>query len=130
MAVRCASFGDRFVGILVAKLVQRKPAGFSDLQRAFHGSRIAREQPSHLGGRLDVAFGVGLQRQAGLVDAATQPDAGQHILQPATARQVIENVVRRYQRQPERGQPVEARQVVAAMVPACSQIGQGGKISR
>src|SRR3546814_18966800 len=62
----------------------------SDLA-ALHGVLAAGEQPAHLGRRLQVPLGIGLQAEAGLVDGAVLADAGQNVLQRASRRRVVQN---------------------------------------
>ena len=72
-----------------------------DLDRAGDGVGPAGEQARHLGGRLQVPLGVGFEPQARLVDRAFLADAGQHVLQRAAVRRVIEHIVGRDDRRAE-----------------------------
>ncbi len=53
------------------------------------------EQARHFFGRLQMAIGEALAAKADLVDGAAFADAGQHILQHAPLRRVIEHVAGR-----------------------------------
>ena len=50
-----------------------------------------------------MALGIGGQLEAGLADGNLEPDGGQHVLQRAPVRHVIEDVVDRHQRQADGG---------------------------
>ena len=76
----------RFFGILIGQLVEREAAALGDLDRARQRLRIAAEQPRHFLGRLEVAVGMALAAEAGVVDRAVVPDAGDDILQDAARR--------------------------------------------
>ena len=54
--------------------------------------RIA-EQAGHFGGRLQPAFGVGVQTSACILDRHAFANTGQYVLQIALDRVVIENIV-------------------------------------
>ena len=103
-------------------------------------SGIVAEQPRHFGRRLEVAFGIGLQGEAGGLDGAAQADAGHDVLQRPTLRGVVEHVVGGDQfqaallRQPR--QCAQPPFIVAVMAPAggepsamaeqVAEAGQGG----
>ena len=72
--------GGGFVGIFVAQLLEAEDNLGSDLTASFQSLGVVGKQPRHLGRRLEVAFGVGLQAPARLVDGAVLADAGQHVL--------------------------------------------------
>ena len=86
---------DRFVRVLIAELPQRKGAG--PCHR--HGSRQRRlmppEQPRHLGRRLQMAFGIGLQPPPCPVDGHPLADAGQDVLKRAPPGMVIQHRIGR-----------------------------------
>ena len=84
---------DGFVGIFVAKLVEGKAAGVGDRERAGHGLLMALEEAQHLGGRLQMALGIGLEAVAGRGDGAFLANAGEDILQGTAVGMVIEDVV-------------------------------------
>ena len=76
----------RFFGILVGELVEREAAALGDLDRARQRLGIAAEQPCHLRRRFQIAIGMALAAEAGVVDGAVVPDAGDDILQDAARR--------------------------------------------
>ena len=88
------------------------------------------EQPGHLRRRLEVAFGIGGQPPAGVVDAAMLADTGQHVLQRPAVGAVIEHVVGGHQRQAvpagQGGQPGQPLAVVTAIQVLGGQIEAGG----
>ena len=79
--------------ILVGEFVHAEGAAVGDLDRPRHRFRIAREQPRHLLRRLQIAVGVPLAAEAGLVDRDVVPDAGDDVLQDAPRRFVKQHVV-------------------------------------
>ena len=86
--------GDRgFVGILIGQLVQRKPAALCDLDRAGERLGMAAEQPRHLIRGFQVAIGMPLAAETGVVDRNVVPNAGDDILQNAAARHMKQHVV-------------------------------------
>ncbi len=94
------------------------------------GERLGRsaEQPRHLGGRLQVALGIGFEQPAGLVDRHVLADAGDDVLQRAALGRVIEHVVDGDQRHAglrgDRLEPGQPARIVAAIEHA------GGKPDR
>ncbi len=80
---------------------------------------MSAEQARDLGGRLEMALGVGLEEKTRLVDRGVLADAGEHVLQRAPLGHVVEHVAGRDQghaatpREP--GQRLEARGIVAAI---------------
>ena len=103
------------IGILVAQLGQAEAAAAGDLQRAGHGVGVAGEQPRHLGRRLEVAVGEALAPEPGRVDGAALADAGEHVLEDAALRRVVEHVAggnRRDPRHPRQvGEPAQPHRV-------------------
>ena len=95
---------------------------------------IAAEEPRHLGGRFQMALGIGDEAKAGLVDGAMLADAGQHILQRPPLGDVVEHVVDGDERQPgslgQRRQAGEAPRIVAAIEMLGGEIDMAGKIRR
>ena len=73
----------------------------ANLKRPCHRFRIPREQPRHLLRRLEVAVGVPLAAEAGLVDGDVVPDAGDDVLQDAPRRFMKQHVVGHYRRHAE-----------------------------
>ena len=112
------------------------------------------EEPRHLGGRLEVALGIGLGRIAQRVHGGAQPDGGQHVGEAAAVGVVVADVAggeqpgagRRRQpgqgiepapviapegaggRQEERqGEPVAQRRGIPAQPGGAGGIGPGGR---
>ena len=119
MGVRCLAGRNRLVGILVFELVERECAGLGDLDRAREGRLVSGEKPRHVGWRLEMALGVGREPQAGLADAHALADAGQHVLERASVRGVIEHVPRRHEGHaapsPQRVERGNVRAIVATI---------------
>ena len=84
--------GD-LVGIFVGQFVEIEGRALDDLDGACKGRFVALEQAGHGGGGLEVALGVLLHPQAGLVDGAFLADAGHHVGQCPAAGGVHEGVV-------------------------------------
>ena len=83
-------------GILVAQRVERKPAPLDDFQRAGNGVRMAGEQPRDFVRRLQVAVRKPLAPEAGGINRAPLADAGEHVLQDAAPRSVVQHVAGRH----------------------------------
>ena len=96
----------RLARILIGQLVEREAAALGDLQRAREGFGIAAEQPRHLLGRLQVAIGMALAAEAGVVDGAAMADAGDHVLQDAPRRHMEQHVVGDHGRHPRLGREI------------------------
>ena len=75
-----APTGHHFVGVVVAQFLEAEGGLGGDLAAPFQGLGVVGKEPRHLGRRLEVALGVGLQAPARLVDGAVLADTGQHIL--------------------------------------------------
>ena len=118
-AVRGVAGGSLVVRVFVAQLVEREIAGVRNGDAAADGVRMIAKQPRHLGRGFQVAFGIGGEAVAGLVDRAMLADAGQHVGQPFPVGRVRVNVVGRDQRRAgtggDPGEPVDPRPVVAAI---------------
>ncbi len=69
-----------------------------------------------------MTFGIGLQGETRLVNAATKTDAGHHVLQRAPIGQVVEHVVGRHHRQRQFSQRTQTACIIATITPI------GGKI--
>ena len=99
-------------------------AALDDLLRAFDGARMAAEQPRHLRGFLEMAFGAGEAAEAQPVDGAAEPNGRHHVVQRPPLGHVIVHVVGGDQADPRGGgEIVEQRQ--AARVVAAEQHGAG-----
>ena len=119
MLLRGLARRHRLVRVLVFELVERernaprKAHGFRDRLR-----QVA-EQPRHFARRLQVALGIGLQPSADGIDGGLFADAGQHVLQPAAGRMMVQHLVGRQQRhlggKRQTMQPRQPALVVAAI---------------
>ena len=94
--LRCQGRVIRLVWVLVAQLGQRERAAFDDFERTGERVRVAREQPPHLVRRLEMAVGKTFAAKARVVDRAAFADAGDHVLQDAAVRRVIQHVAGRH----------------------------------
>ena len=90
------------VGILVGEIVEAEANAPGDLDRARDRLGPAREQARHLLGPLQMAVGVALAPEAGIVDRNALADAGDDILQDAALGAVEQHVVGRDGRDPHR----------------------------
>ena len=126
LLLRAAALAGGLVGILVAQLVEGEVAARGDLQGPRDGLGIGPEQPRHLGRRLQVPFGIGLEAEAGLVDAAVLADASHEVEQGLAPGMVQAHVVGRDQGRGagpgQAGQALEARPVVAPVEHAGGQV--------
>ena len=68
-------------------------AGVRDRDRCLDRVVKAFIKRGHGGGRLQMPFGVGGKQMTGLVDCRQVAGAGQHVLQRAAARRMIEHIV-------------------------------------
>ena len=82
----------RLLGVFVAQLLQIEMEAAGDLERARDGLRILRKEPRHLGGRLQVPLGIGLEAEAGVGDRAFLADAGEHVGQRLADGMVVERI--------------------------------------
>ncbi len=77
------------------------------------------EQARHLGGRLEIALGIGGEAASRRVDRQVLADAGEHVLQFAPIGVMIEHIIDRNQRHAglprHYGAPGEPRTVIAAV---------------
>ncbi len=116
--LRRAPGGHGLVRVLVTQLRQVEGAGLRDLDGAGQRLRVVGEQPRHLGRRLQVALGIGLQAVAGVLDPAAFADAGDHVLERAPVGMVVERVRDRDHRgaggRAQLGEQPEAPPLVAA----------------
>jgi hypothetical protein len=81
VALRAGARRHRLVGVFVFELIERKAAGLGDLHGAFHRRLMAAEQAGHLGCRLQMALGIGLEPKARLRNRAGVADAGDDVVQ-------------------------------------------------
>ena len=105
IALPCALFGKGdegllgrgesfagFLGVFVAQIVEREVEGLGKAEGLGDGLRMAPEEACHLGGRLQVAFGVGLEVEAGAVEGRVLADAGERVLELPACWRVVERV--------------------------------------
>ena len=89
-----------FVRVFVAELLQRKPAAPGDVERAADGGRMVPEQPRHVGGRLQPAFGIRQRMAPDAVDGQAKAQACQHIGELAAVAMMHQHVAQGDHRQP------------------------------
>jgi hypothetical protein len=125
-----AALAGRLVRIFVAQLVEAEGAAAGDLQAARQGLGMVAEEVRHLGGRLQMALGVGLQAEARLVDGAARADAGEHVEQHLAPGPVHARVVGGQQRRAallrQRRQRGQAPGVVAPVEVPGGQVAGAG----
>jgi hypothetical protein len=85
MLLRRLAGGNGLVGVLVAELLQVEAQRVGDRHGAAKRVLVAGEEAGHLGGGLQMAFGVGLQATAGLGQGHLLADAGEDVGQGAAA---------------------------------------------
>ncbi|MCY1221743.1 hypothetical protein D9M72_338120 [compost metagenome] len=78
---------------MIGKLVERKSAPHHDLDGAGKRIGVARKEPRHFLGRLQVAVGVPLTAETGLIDGDVVSYASNDILQDAPLRRMKQHVV-------------------------------------
>ena len=97
-------------GIAIPQRIQVEAAALGDLQGAGDGARVVLEQRGEGMDALECMLGVGLNPAPGLGEPDALANAGQHVLQLASARRVIEHLVACDDRQPiTRGPLSQAR---------------------
>jgi len=100
------------VGVLVAQVVEREAGALGQLHAAGQRRGVALEQPQRFPGRAQVAVEGAFAPEAGVFDGAALADAGQHVLQDAALRHVVQHVAGGHARHP--GPRRQRRQVVQA----------------
>ncbi len=98
LALRRHAVGRDLVGILVAQFIQREMAAVRDFQGPGQRRLVILEQARHVRGRFQMAFRIGFEPPARLVDDAFLADTGQHVEQRPTRPAVHQHIVRRNQR--------------------------------
>ena len=91
--LRSPALGNRFFGILITQLIERKIDGLQEHLDLGDGLRALVKQPLHFLGRLEMAFRIDLQSRAGRFNGYPLPDAGEDIVQVALPDRVIEHVI-------------------------------------
>ena len=124
-----AGLGD-LVRILVAQFIEREAAAPHDLRRRCDRSRMAGEEPCHLLGRLEMTVGEAVLAEAGIIDRAPFPDAGEHVLQDAPLGRMEQHVVGGDAPHPGRGREIgEALQPCRIAGPAAERQRQIGAVA-
>ncbi len=91
-----------FLRVPVAQLRQAEPAALHDGPRGGQRLRMIGEQPHHLPGPLEMAVHRAAAPVSGRVDRAAFAYAGDHVLQDAPVRHVVQHVAGRHRRHPGR----------------------------
>ena len=92
-ALRRPAFGHRFVGIMIAELVEGEGDKFEQLLRFGDRLRIVAEQARHFRRGLEKALGIGGEQATRFGDRGLFGDAGKDIVQRAMLRRGIERVI-------------------------------------
>ena len=74
---------QRIIGKAIAHVAELEIASFGDRARGGDGAGQIAKQRGHLGRRFQMALAVDPQRAAGFLERGLEPDAGQHVEQPA-----------------------------------------------
>jgi hypothetical protein len=118
---------DHLLGVFVTQFIETEAAAFNHLEGAFDRILLAAKQPRHLLRRFQMALGIGGKTVASFANCAAFADAGQHVLQRASLRQVIEHVIGRDERQPgrraESSKTGKALRIIAAIEVVGGKIG-------
>ncbi|GBF26178.1 hypothetical protein MnTg02_01215 [bacterium MnTg02] len=93
MLLRRLTFGHRFVGIFVNKLIKGKGAGLGNLDRAGESIFESLKEASHLRRTLQMPLPIGLKAKPRLTDRTFLANAGQHVLERFALGPMIEHVV-------------------------------------
>jgi hypothetical protein len=121
----------QLLGVFVAELVETEAAAFGDLEGARDRPGVVPEQARHLGRALEVALGVDLEPEAGLIDGAMLAHATQRVQERPARGRVQAHVVAGDQRGAAgRGQVVqiaERTRVAAAVEDLPGQIAGSGE---
>jgi hypothetical protein len=119
VALRARARRHRLFGILVFELIEREAAGLGDLHGAFHRRLMAAEEAGHLGCRLQMALGIGLEPEARLRNRAGLADAGEDVVERLAVGVMEEHGIggdeRRRIARRQRCQAVEPGPVAAAI---------------
>ncbi len=120
--------GDRsLLGILIGEFVEREAAALGDPQGSRQRFGITAKQPRHFLRSLEIAVGMTLPTEAGVVDRAIVPDAGHDVLQDAAGGFVKQHVIGNDGRHPclrrQVRQLVEAKLVVGAPAQCQRHVG-------
>jgi hypothetical protein len=81
------------VGIFVTQFIEREGECGIERRGLLNRFRRVAEQARHLGGRLEIAFGIGGESPARPVDGQVLADTGEHVLQLPPVGMMIEHVV-------------------------------------
>ncbi len=125
---------DHLLGVFIAQFVEAEVAAFDDFEAALDRILTAAKQPRHLLRPFQMALGIGGEAIAGLPDRASFADTGQHVLQRAPLGQMVEHVVDRDERQPNRfaesSEAGETPHIVAAIEMVHGEIGAAPEVHR
>ena len=129
--LRARGIAGRFVGILIAELVERERQALEHRSALGNRLRMVAEQARHLGGILQVPLGIGFQPLAGGHQRHMLADAGEHVLQRPPFGPVIEHVIGGKERHADTaGKPRQEREpavVAGAMQAVRHQADAAGK---
>ena len=129
--LRRAPGGNAFLRVFIGQFAQIKGAGIGHSPRRSDCMRPVAEQQDHLGGRFQMAFGIGSQQKPCPRDGGLVQNAGHHIVQRAAFGGVILHVIGGQDRQAgtprQPVQPVDAGAVIAAIKIAGRDMAQGGQ---
>jgi len=78
---------------VIGELIRREAAARGDREGTRERVRTSAEEAVHLVGRLQMAIGVAFAAEAGLVDGAIVPDAGDDFLQDAPRRDMKQHII-------------------------------------
>jgi hypothetical protein len=87
--------GRDLIGIFVGQFFEAERAATREFSRVGDRLRVVREQPRHFTWAFQMPLGIATKPEARLVYGARLADAGEHILQAAARRIMIEDVVGR-----------------------------------
>ena len=78
--------------VIIGQLIHREAATIHNNKRIFNCLRMVFKQTCHFLRGFEMAFGIGKEQAARLLDSAMLADAGQHILQGPPAWLVVVNI--------------------------------------
>jgi len=93
--LRVFAVGRDLIRIFVGQFFEAERAAACEFSRVGDRLRVVRKQPRHFACAFQMPLGIAMKPEARLVDGACLADAGEHILQAAARRIVIEDVVGR-----------------------------------
>ena len=93
--MRVFAVGRDLIRIFVGQFFEAERAAACEFSRVGDRLRVVRKQPRHFACAFQMPLGIAMKPEARLVDPARRADAGEHILQAAPRRIMIEDVVGR-----------------------------------